>query len=70
MPSQDKTIKALANAGLRDKVNVIIGGVSTSQRWCEQIGADGYRKNANEAVAAARKLIRRSKVRRDYEAQS
>ena len=57
MVNQDKTIKALVNAGLRDKVKVMIGGAPTSQRLCDSIGADGYGKNARDAVAVAIKLI-------------
>ena len=68
MVNQDKTIKALVDAGLRDKVKVMIGGAPTSQRSCDRIGADGYGANANEAVAVARKLVSHSKVRRNYEA--
>jgi methylmalonyl-CoA mutase cobalamin-binding domain/chain len=57
MGIQDKTIKALVEAGLRDKVKVMIGGAPTSRGWCDRIGADGYGENANEAVAVAKNLI-------------
>jgi 5-methyltetrahydrofolate--homocysteine methyltransferase len=38
-------------------VKVIIGGAPISKPFADQIGADGYAKNASEAVAVARELI-------------
>jgi 5-methyltetrahydrofolate--homocysteine methyltransferase len=42
MTAMKDTIDALREAGLRDKVKVIIGGAPVSQRFAEEIGADGY----------------------------
>jgi len=49
-----RTIEALREAGLRDKVKVIIGGAPVTQRYADEIGADGYTRDA----AAAAKLVR------------
>jgi corrinoid protein of di/trimethylamine methyltransferase len=57
MPSMKTTIEALKAAGLRDKVKVMIGGAPVTQRYAEEIGADGYGDNASSAVAVARKLV-------------
>ncbi len=57
MPSMKTTIDALAEAGARDKVKVIIGGAPVTQQYAEEIGADGYGDNANSAVTEARKLL-------------
>lgn len=50
-------IKALEDAGLRDKVKVMVGGAPVTQNFADEIGADGYSDNANTAVALARRLV-------------
>lgn len=50
-------IDALTEAGLRDKVKVMVGGAPVSQHFADEIGADGYSDNANTAVALARRLV-------------
>ena len=57
MPNQQKTIEALKEAGLRDKVKVMIGGAPTTRAWADEIGADGYAEDAIEAVNAAKALL-------------
>ena len=47
----------LKSEGLRDKVNVIVGVAPVSPAFSEKIGADGYTKNAIEAVAFAKRLV-------------
>jgi corrinoid protein of di/trimethylamine methyltransferase len=56
MPSMKATIDALAAAGVRDKVKVMVGGAPVTQRFADEIGADGYTDNAASAVALARRL--------------
>ena len=50
-------IAALERAGIRDKVKVMVGGAPVSQEFADEIGADGYSSNANEAVALAKRLM-------------
>jgi len=57
MPSMKDVIEALKEAGVRDKVKVIVGGPAVTQEYCDQIGADGYSENVNGAVGLARKLL-------------
>ncbi|MCK4344076.1 MAG: corrinoid protein [Bacteroidales bacterium] len=57
MPAMKDVIEALKDAGLRDKVKVIIGGPAVTQEFCGEIGADGTSDNANGAVGLARKLV-------------
>ena len=57
MPEQQKIIEALAEAGLRDKVKVMVGGAPVTQNWAEKIGADGYAEDAIAAVAVAKNLV-------------
>ena len=57
IPQLPDTIQALKAAGLRDKIKVMVGGVSVTREYAEKIGADGYGKDAVEAVIKARQLI-------------
>ncbi|HON06645.1 MAG TPA: corrinoid protein [Verrucomicrobiota bacterium] len=57
MPSMKTTIDALKNAGLREKVKVLVGGAPITQKFADDIGADGYSENAPGAVSLARKLL-------------
>ncbi len=57
MPMMEETIKALEEAGLRQKVKVIIGGAPVTQSYADQIGADGYGADAVVAVQVAKTLI-------------
>lgn len=56
MPAMKTTIEALKQAGIRDQVKVMVGGAPISEKYAEEIGADGYSKSAAGAVAAAREL--------------
>jgi 5-methyltetrahydrofolate--homocysteine methyltransferase len=44
------TIEALTEAGLRDRVKVIIGGAAVSEEFAKSIGADGYGADGFQAV--------------------
>ena len=57
MPSMKTTIEGLKEAGVREHVKVIIGGAPVTQKYADEIGADGYSDNASAAVALARKLV-------------
>ena len=50
-------IEALSEAGLRDKVKVMVGGVPVTPGYCEDVGADGFGMDALEALEVARKLV-------------
>ena len=56
MPAMKTTIEAMKQAGVRDQVKVIIGGAPITQRYADEIGADGYAETAAGAVALARKV--------------
>jgi 5-methyltetrahydrofolate--homocysteine methyltransferase len=57
MPSMKTTIDALTQAGVRNKVKVLIGGAPITQKYADEIGADGYSENAVGAVALAKKAV-------------
>ena len=54
---QQEIIEALKEAGIRDKVKVMVGGAPVTQEWAERIGADGYGADAIEAVGVAKRLL-------------
>lgn len=56
MRTMEQTIKALEEAGVRDRVKVIIGGAPVTQGFADQIGADGYASNAASAADLAKEL--------------
>ena len=43
--------------GIREKYIVLIGGGPVTQKWADEIGADGYAKDAEDAVSVASALI-------------
>jgi corrinoid protein of di/trimethylamine methyltransferase len=57
MNSMKTTVEAIKTAGVRAKVKIMIGGAPVTEKYAEEIGADGYSTNANSAVALARKLM-------------
>jgi 5-methyltetrahydrofolate--homocysteine methyltransferase len=57
MNSMKTTVDAFKAAGVRDKIKIMIGGAPVTQKYADEIGADGYSNNANAAVALARKLV-------------
>lgn len=50
MPALDATVKALADAGVRDQVKIMIGGAPVTQEFCDEIGADAYTPDAGSAA--------------------
>lgn len=57
MLAMKRTVQALEDAGLRDRVKVLIGGAPVTAKFAREIGADGSGQNAVEAVAAAQKAL-------------
>lgn len=57
MVMQREVIKALAEAGIREEVKVMVGGAPVTRSWADEIGADGYAEDAMGAVQIARQLV-------------
>lgn len=57
MPAIKTTIDALAEAGVRGQVKVIIGGAPVSQDFASKVGADGFAADAGSAPRIAKTLI-------------
>jgi 5-methyltetrahydrofolate--homocysteine methyltransferase len=55
MPSIEKTVKALKEAGVPAKV--MIGGAPVTQGYADKIGADGYSPDAASAVDTAKSFV-------------
>jgi 5-methyltetrahydrofolate--homocysteine methyltransferase len=57
MPSMTATVEALEEAGLRDRVKVLVGGAPVTQTYADQIGADGFAPDASSAARKAKELM-------------
>jgi 5-methyltetrahydrofolate--homocysteine methyltransferase len=55
---QKVTIDEFQKSGHRGKVKILIGGAPTSQEWAAECGADGWGKDAMEAVRLALSLVK------------
>ena len=55
--SMPMTITALTEAGLRDKIKILVGGAPITDEFAKKIGADGFAADAGSAARAARALI-------------
>jgi len=50
-------LQAFEQAGIRENIKVMVGGAPVTQKWCDEIGADGYAPDAASAVELADSLI-------------
>jgi 5-methyltetrahydrofolate--homocysteine methyltransferase len=57
MPNMGRTIEAFIDADLRDDVQIMVGGAPVTQAFADDMGADGYGKDALACVALARRLV-------------
>jgi 5-methyltetrahydrofolate--homocysteine methyltransferase len=57
MPEMKRVIEELRARGLRDRVKVMVGGAPVDAAFSEKIGADGYGRDAVQAVALARSFV-------------
>jgi corrinoid protein of di/trimethylamine methyltransferase len=57
MPNMAKVVEALKEAGLKERVRVMVGGAPISREFANQIGAEGYAPDAVKAVREAERLV-------------
>jgi corrinoid protein of di/trimethylamine methyltransferase len=57
MPEMKKVVETLGEKGLRKSIKIMVGGAPVDAAFAEKIGADGYGKDASEAVEVARRLM-------------
>jgi len=58
MSKMEETIKAINEAGVRDKVKIIVGGAPVSERYAQSIGADSYATDAVGAIDKVKTLLK------------
>jgi corrinoid protein of di/trimethylamine methyltransferase len=56
-PYQRELVEELERLGLRDQFKVIVGGGPVTQEWADNIGADGYGRDAIGAVSEVNRLL-------------
>ena len=57
MASIGKTLEALTEVGVREKVKVMIGGAPITQDFADKIGADGFAPDAGSASRMAKAML-------------
>jgi len=57
MPMMKETVAAVAKAGIRDQVKILVGGSPVTQAYATEIGADGYAPDAGSASKLAKSLL-------------
>ena len=53
MNNMKELVKKAEEAGIRDKVKIMVGGAPVTEEFCKQIGADAYTPDATSAAEAA-----------------
>ena len=57
MPNMGRTVEAFEEAGLRGEVRIMVGGAPLSQEFADDMGADGYGKDAMACVELAKDFV-------------
>jgi trimethylamine corrinoid protein len=57
MVAQKLLHESLQEAGIREKVKLMVGGAAVTQEWADKIGADGYAEEVTMAVKKAKQLL-------------
>ena len=57
MPAMKDTIEAFKEAGLRERIKIMVGGAPVTQNFADEIGADGYAPDAASAADLAKTFI-------------
>ena len=57
MDAMRGTVKAIADAGLREQVKIMVGGAPITQAFADEIGADAYTPDAGAAAQKAKELV-------------
>ncbi|MBM03618.1 MAG: cobalamin-binding protein [Chloroflexi bacterium] len=56
MPNMGRVIEAFEDEGLREEVNIMVGGAPVTQEFADDMGADAYGKDAIDCVELAKQL--------------
>ena len=60
LPAMARVVEELREAGLRDRVTILVGGAPLSADFAREVGADAWGRDANEAVRLARAALSRA----------
>jgi 5-methyltetrahydrofolate--homocysteine methyltransferase len=60
MTQMGRVIDSLKEAGMRDRVKVMVGGAPVTAQFAESIGADGYAPDAGSALDILKNLINKT----------
>jgi len=58
MVRMSDVVKALENAGLRKEIKIMVGGAPVTQRFADEIGADGYSPDAAGAADLGKQWVK------------
>lgn len=58
MPYLEEVVKEAEDAGVRERVAIMVGGAPVTEAFCKAIGADYYTNDAASAAARARRIVR------------
>lgn len=56
LPAMRETVHALNGQAFRDRIQIMVGGTPVTEEFAKEIGADGYSRDAAEAVVVAKRL--------------
>ncbi len=62
MANMTDTIKAITEAGLREKMKIMVGGAPLTDEYARKIGADGYARDASQAAKQALSLLNKTSL--------
>ena len=57
MPNMGRVIQAFEDEGMREEVKIMVGGAPVTQDFADDMGADGYGKDAIDCVEMAKTLV-------------
>ena len=57
MCAMEDVVRLANEAGIRDRVKIMVGGAPVDQRFCDKIGADAYTRDAATAADVAAALL-------------
>jgi 5-methyltetrahydrofolate--homocysteine methyltransferase len=57
MPFMKACVESIRRSGIKDIVKTMVGGAVVTQRYADEIGADGYAPDAGSAVGKAKELL-------------
>ena len=57
LPAMRETVRTLNAQSFRDRIKIMVGGTPVTEEFARKIGADGYSRDAAEAVLLAKRLM-------------